>query len=162
MNPCPCGYYGDPNHECSCSQNQISNYLNKVSRPILDRIDIHVEVSPVKLDELTTEEKCETSKDIKKRVELARKIQKERFKKENITTNSQMTTRQIRKYCKLNDKMNLIIQMAFEKYKFSARSFDKILKIARTIADLDGQKDIEDKHLMEAIRYRTVDQKYWG
>ena len=162
MNPCPCGYFGDPNHECTCSQNQIANYLNKVSRPILDRIDIHVEVSPVKLDELTTDEKCETSEQIKKRVEAAREIQKQRFEKENITTNAQMNTRQIRKYCKLNDELNSIIQLAFDKYKFSARSFDKILKISRTIADLDGKENIEAKHLMEAIRYRTVDQKYWG
>ncbi|MDU5343169.1 MAG: ATP-binding protein, partial [Prevotella bivia] len=162
MNPCPCGYFGDPNHECTCSQNQIANYLNKVSRPILDRIDIHVEVSPVKLDELTTDEQCDTSEQIKKRVQAAREIQKQRFEKENITTNAQMNTRQIRKYCKLNDELNSIIQLAFDKYKFSARSFDKILKISRTIADLDGKENIEAKHLMEAIRYRTVDQKYWG
>ncbi|MDU1878069.1 MAG: YifB family Mg chelatase-like AAA ATPase [Finegoldia magna] len=162
MNPCPCGYFGDPNHECTCSQNQIANYLNKVSRPILDRIDIHVEVSPVKLDELTTDEECDTSEQIKKRVQAAREIQKQRFEKENITTNAQMNTRQIRKYCKLNDELNSIIQLAFDKYKFSARSFDKILKISRTIADLDGKENIEAKHLMEAIRYRTVDQKYWG
>ena len=103
-----------------------------------------------------------TSEQIKKRVEAAREIQKQRFKKENITTNSQMNTRQIRKYCKLNDELNSIIQLAFDKYKFSARSFDKILKISRTIADLDGKENIEAKHLMEAIRYRTVDQKYWG
>ena len=101
-------------------------------------------------------------KQIKKRVEAAREIQKQRFEKENITTNAQMNTRQIRKYCKLNDELNSIIQLAFDKYKFSARSFDKILKISRTIADLDGKENIEAKHLMEAIRYRTVDQKYWG
>ena len=103
-----------------------------------------------------------TSEQIKKRVEAAREIQKQRFKNEKITTNSQMNTRQIRKYCKLNDELNSIIQLAFDKYKFSARSFDKILKISRTIADLDGKENIEAKHLMEAIRYRTVDQKYWG
>ncbi|WP_241673675.1 hypothetical protein [Finegoldia sp. BIOML-A1] len=103
-----------------------------------------------------------TSEQIKKRVQAAREIQNQRFEKENITTNAQMNTRQIRKYRKLNDELNFIIQLALDKYKFSARSFDKILKISRTIADLDGKENIEAKHLMEAIRYRTVDQKYWG
>ncbi|MDY6064871.1 MAG: YifB family Mg chelatase-like AAA ATPase [Finegoldia sp.] len=162
MNPCPCGYHGDPNHECSCSLTQITNYLNKVSRPILDRIDIHVEVSPVKLDELTAEEKAESSADIRKRVQKAREIQKERFKKIDITTNSQMTSSQIRKYCPLSRDLKDIMNLAFDKYKFSARSFDKIIKLARTVADLEGSADIKGPHLMEAIRYRTVDQKYWG
>lgn len=162
MNPCPCGYHGDPNHECSCSLTQINNYLNKISRPILDRIDIHVEVSPVKLDELTQKEKCESSADIKKRVERARQIQKERFKNKSFITNSQMSSNDIRKYCKLTKELEAIMNLAFDKYKFSARSFDKILKLSRTIADLENSSDIEANHLMEAIRYRTVDQKYWG
>ncbi|MGO4986906.1 YifB family Mg chelatase-like AAA ATPase [Gallicola sp. Sow4_E12] len=162
MNPCPCGYNGDPNHECNCSAGQIQKYLNKVSRPILDRIDIHVEVQPVKFSELTDKGKEESSDAIRERVQKARDIQKKRFEKENISTNGLMSSRQIRKYVVLSEELEKVIQTAFQKYKFSARSFNKILKLTRTIADLEGSEEIKSAHLMEAIRYRTIDQKYWG
>lgn len=163
MNPCPCGYYGQQNHQCTCTIPQIQRYLNKVSKPILDRIDIHVEVNPVKFKDLTEKtKKEESSKDIRKRVEKARNIQKDRFKDTNILYNSQMNSRDIEKYIKLDDELKKIAELAFHKYKFSARSFNKILKLSRTIADLEESEKIEKIHLLEAIRYRTVDEKYWG
>ncbi|MDL2310755.1 YifB family Mg chelatase-like AAA ATPase [Peptostreptococcaceae bacterium OttesenSCG-928-C18] len=162
MNPCPCGYFGDETKECTCSLPQIQRYLAKVSRPILDRIDIHVEVEPVKLNELTSNENSESSEDIRNRVINARKIQYMRFKNEKVKTNGQMNNKLIKKYVPLDDELNAILEMAYNKYKFSARTINKILKLTRTIADLEGKENIEAKHLLESIRYRTVDTKYWG
>ncbi|WP_100065489.1 YifB family Mg chelatase-like AAA ATPase [Miniphocaeibacter massiliensis] len=162
MNPCPCGYYGDETKECTCSITQINKYLSKVSRPILDRIDIHIEVEPVKLNELTSRNKSESSKNIRERVIKARNIQKVRFKKEKIKTNGQMNNKLIKKYVVLDDELKNILEIAYEKYKFSARTVNKILKLTRTIADLEDKENIEAKHLLESIRYRTVDTKYWG
>ena len=161
-NPCPCGYYGSEEHECTCSASQIQRYLGKISRPILDRIDIHVDVKPVKLKDLRDKTPEEPSKDIRERVVKARNIQRERFKGEKTKTNGQMNNRLIKKYVKLDDNLNELLEAAYQKYKFSARSINKILKLCRTIADLDGSEDIKEKHLLEAIRFRTVDTKYWG
>ncbi len=162
MNPCPCGYYGDPYHECTCSQNTIDRYLSKLSSPLLDRIDIHIEVQPVAYTDLVEGKKAETSKEIRNRVNKARQIQLERYKKDNIYSNSQLSPRDIKKYCKLSKNAKVIMEEAFKKYRFSARTYNKILKVGRTIADLDGEEVIQEKHILEAIRYRTIDRKYWG
>lgn len=162
MNPCPCGYYGDPLQECTCTQGSIDRYLGKISNPLLDRIDIHIEVSPVEYKDLKEEKSEESSSEIKGRVEKARELQNTRYENDNIFSNSQIQNKDIAKYCKLKDSSEKIMSLAFEKYKFSARTYNKLLKVSRTIADLDGDKFIEDKHILEAIRYRTLDNKYWG
>ena len=162
LNPCPCGNYGSQTEKCTCSQLQIQRYLSKISGPILDRIDIQVEVEPVKYADLSSKEVLETSADIRKRVEKARKIQLERYKNEKIYNNANLSARQIKKYIILDEKLEKIIEFAFKKFKFSARSFNKILKLTRTIADLDGSEEIKEEHLLEAIRYRSLSNKYWS
>lgn len=162
MNPCPCGYYGDPLHNCTCSQSSIDRYLGKISNPLLDRIDIHIEVSPVDYSDLEDSVIPEGSNCIKERVQKARDMQLARYKDEKIYNNAQIPNRDIKKHCKLTDYSQKIMKNAFDKYKFSARTYNKILKVARTIADLDNKLDIEDKHVLEAVRYRTMDSKYWG
>ena len=161
MNPCPCGYYGDPLHECTCSQRDIDRYLGKVSFPLLDRIDIHFEVQPVNYDELQNVSKADTSDIIRNRVNSAKTIQLERFKGDKIYSNSQIGNRDMEKYCSLKESSQNIMEMAFQKYKFSARTYNKIIKVSRTIADLEGKDNIEDNHILEAIRYRTLNNKYW-
>lgn len=162
MNPCPCGYYGDPNHTCSCTQTAIDRYLGKISNPLLDRIDIHIEVQPVDYKDLKSKVKLEKSKDIRERVNNARDLQLERYKSTKIFSNSQLNSRNMKKHCILSDTAEQIMNIAFEKYKFSARSYDKVLKLSRTIADLDNSNLIEEKHILEAIRYRSLDNKYWN
>lgn len=162
MNPCPCGYYGDPHHECTCSQRSIDNYLNKISNPLLDRIDIHTEVMPVNYLDLNSDIKSDSSKDIKERVNNARKMQINRYAKEGIFSNGQLSAKNIKKYCKLNGNAEKLMKQAFNKFKFSARSYNKILKVSRTIADLDSETIINEKHLLEAVQYRSLDKKYWG
>ena len=162
MNPCPCGYLGDPFHECTCSQSSIDRYLGKISNPLLDRIDIHIEVLPVEYRELRGEKIEEKSEDIRYRVNKAREIQLERYKGDNIYSNSQLNPKNIKKYCKLNKEADKIMKNAFNRYRFSARTYNKILKVARTIADLDGEDTILEKHILEAIRYRSLDNEYWG
>ncbi len=162
MNPCPCGYYGDPFHECSCTQNNIDRYLSKISHPLLDRIDIHIEVLPVDYNELRTDIEAESSVSIRKRVNEARERQIFRYKDKNIFCNAQITPKLIKKYCKLDLEAEEIMKEAFRKFKFSARSYNKILIVARTIADLDKKDIINKKHILEAIQYRTLDKKYWG
>lgn len=162
MNPCPCGYYGDPVHNCTCTQTNIDRYLGKISNPLLDRIDLHIEVLPVEYDDLEGKIIPETSLEIKNRVQKARDIQLDRYKKDKIFSNSQISNRDIKEYCNLTNSSQKIMKNAFDKFKFSARTYNKILKVARTIADLDGKFNIEDKHVLEAIRYRSMDSKYWG
>lgn len=161
MNPCPCGYFGDETHQCTCTQSQIDRYLGKISSPLLDRIDIHIEVKPVKYDELSSKTECESSETIRERVNRARKRQLERYKKEGIISNSELTNKMIKKYVKLDDKAHEIMEFAFKKFNFSARSYNKILKLARTIADLADSDLVLEKHVLEAIQYRTLDKKYW-
>lgn len=161
MNPCPCGYLGDPTHECSCNQGQIDKYLSKISGPLLNRIDIQLEVSPVRYDDLNDNRVEETSAEIKKRIIKARKIQKERYSSIGIITNSELGGKNILKYCKINDESEVLLKNAFETLGLSARAYNKILKVARTIADLGESEDIETKHLAEAIQYRSLDRKYW-
>ena len=162
MNPCPCGFFGDPLHECTCSQNNIDRYLGKISHPLLDRIDLHIEVLPVEYKDLNDDYRTESSDNIRERVEKAREIQFSRFKRDKIYNNSQIHNKDIRKYCKLSPSSEEILKSAFKRYRFSARTHNKILKVSRTIADLNGMKNIEDEHILEAIRYRTLDNKYWG
>lgn len=162
MNPCPCGYYGAKDKNCSCSSSQISRYINKISGPLLDRIDIHVEVEAVDYQKLEGEEKTETSEEIRKRVNKARKIGQERYKEYGIYSNSELTPGLIEKYCKLGKREKEVLKDAFEKLGFSARAYARILKVARTIADLDEKENIELKHIAEAIKYRDLDRKYWG
>ena len=162
MNPCPCGNYGNPLKECTCSFNEIRRYLNKISSPILDRIDIHIEIKPVKYEDLKDDTKSKSSAELKSEVVRARLIQEERYRNEKISTNSELNTNQMKKYIKLSEDVEKIAKMAFNKYNFSVRSFNKIIKMSRTIADLDGSKEIESKHLLEAIRYRSLDDKYWS
>jgi len=159
MNPCPCGYYGDPFHECSCSPNRISKYLSRLSGPILDRIDIQVEAVPVKFTDFEGKGSTDSAT-IKKRVEAARLVQLERYKDEKIYSNSQLTPRLIKKYCKLGKTEKLLLKTAFENLKLSARAYNKILKVSRTIADLEASKDIKESHIAEALRYRNIDKYY--
>ena len=160
MNPCPCGYYGSGVKECTCTPQAINRYLGKLSGPLLDRIDIHIEVKPVKYEKLKSIERPETSKIIQERVNKARKIQLERYKNLGIYSNSGLTPKLIEEYCKIDEKGQQILDKAFKKLGLSARAYGRILKVARTIADLDNQKRINYKHLAEAIQYRTLDRKY--
>ena len=161
MNPCPCGFYGS-NTPCSCTQNEIFKYLHKISGPLLDRIDIQIEVPAVAYEHLGSGKQGEHSKDIKKRVQAARDIQQKRYANENVTFNSRLSASLIEKYCTLNKEGQDILKQAFEVMQLSARAYHKILKAARTIADLEQSDNIKVTHLAEAIRYRTLDRKYWG
>ena len=161
MNPCSCGYYPDRNR-CNCSMNQVKRYLGKISQPLLDRFDICIEALQMNYKELQAQENQETSETIRSRVSTARQIQLERFRGQNIYFNSQLTPRTIKKYCKLEKKEQTILEEAFLKMNLSARAYHRILKVARTIADLDHSESITTKHLSEAICYRSMDQKYWG
>ena len=161
MNPCPCGYFGHPTRTCSCPNGAPARYLSKVSGPLLDRLDIHIEVPPVDYNQLSDEEAGECSADIRERVNKARKIQIERFKGTNVTCNAKMSSSMTRKYCKLSEGAAKTLEISFEKLGLSARAYDKILKVARTIADLDGSENIENKHILEAIQYRSLDRKFW-
>ena len=161
MNPCPCGYYGNSEKECTCSPSAINRYMHKVSGPLLDRIDIHIEVEPVKYQKLDSNTRCETSEEIKQRVNQAREMQLQRYKDLNIYSNSELDTGLIEKYCELDTKAKQILETAFDKLGLSARAYSKILKVARTIADLDKSANIEYKHIAEAIQYRSLDKKYF-
>ena len=161
MNPCPCGYYGSKDKECICSERAINKYMGKISGPLLDRIDIHIEVEAVKYQKLDSTEKGETSEQIKERVDKARKIQQERYSEYGIYSNAELTPRLMDSYCILDDKCKEILKQSFEKLGLSARAYGRILKVAKTIADLDEKENIEVKHLAEAIQYRSLDKKYW-
>lgn len=161
MNPCPCGYYGHPTKECTCSKNAVEKYLAKVSGPLLDRVDIHIEVPPVDYNDITKKVKAEKSEDIRKRVNKARDIQNKRFKNSNTNCNAKMTPSETRKYCVLSQEAEMMMKAAFESMSLSARGYDKILRVARTIADLDAQENILPQHVAEAVQYRSLDRKYW-
>ena len=161
MNPWPCGYFGSKEKECTCTEQAISKYMGKISGPLLDRIDIQIEVTGVKYQKLESNNKIESSKDIQKRVNVARQIQRERYKDEKIYSNSELTPKLIEKYCQIDEESKKILQTAFEKLGFSARAYGRILKVARTIADLAGSTQINKSHIAEAIQYRSLDKKYW-
>lgn len=158
MNPCPCGYYGDEEKECKCTPQEIHRYLNKISGPLLDRIDIQIEVKRPEIESITSREKPETSEQIRKRVNIARKIQLERYKKERYYSNAELDSKMLEKYCKLDIKSEELLQNAFKKLKLSVRAYERILKVARTIADLEEKSEIEFKHIAEAIQYRNLDK----
>lgn len=161
MNPCPCGNYGSTQKQCKCSPNQIHKYLSKLSGPLMDRIDMYIEVDSVTYEDISGEIQEESSSEIKKRVDFARAIQNNRYKNQNIYSNSKMTNSMIKKYCKLDADSNKMLQLAFDSLKLTARAYNRILKVARTIADLDGSEDIKQEHIFEAINYRSLDEKYW-
>ncbi len=162
MNPCPCGYFGHPHHPCICSHQAINKYLNRISGPLLDRLDIHVEVPPVEFDELNSHKKGESSLEIRKRVNKAREIQLNRYKNIEITCNALLTPSILSEMCPLSDNATTLLKSAFDNMALSARAYDRILKVARTCADLDGEEIIDSVHIMEAIRYRSLDRKYWS
>lgn len=162
MNPCPCGNFGSHGKECTCTPNQIHKYLAKLSGPIMDRIDIHIEVDNVTYDDLKSESSEESSVDIKQRVDHARQIQLQRFKNSKNYSNAKMSVPQTKKCCALDEASDNLLRAAFEKLKLSARAHDRILRVARTIADLEGEEKILSQHIAEAISYRTLDRKYWG
>lgn len=162
MNPCPCGNYGSKDKECKCTPQAIHKYLNKLSGPLMDRIDMHIEVDSVTYDELKSEETEEPSEEIKKRVDAARQIQLNRYKDTGIFSNAKMQEHLVKKYCKITAESDSMLRYAFEKLNLSARAYNRILKVARTIADLENSEDIQDEHIMEAISYRSLDSKYWS
>lgn len=163
MNPCPCGYYNHPEKKCVCGPGVVQKYLNKVSGPLLDRIDLHVEVTPVGFDELSIQQSGEKSENIRKRVIEARNTQQNRFEnKKGIYCNAQMENTDLRTFCKIDQEGSTILKNAMDKLGLSARAYDRILKVARTIADLDGSIKIKTQHLAEAIQYRSLDRENWA
>ncbi len=158
MNPCPCGYLGDSKHECRCTSVQVQRYRSKISGPLLDRIDLHIEAPALSLTELRSEKPGETSAAIRDRVETARNRQHTRFVGTKVTSNARMTHAQIRKHCAIDASLGDLLQRAMEQLSLSARAYDRILKVARTIADLAGAEQIESRHLLEAIQYRSLDR----
>jgi magnesium chelatase family protein len=162
MNPCPCGYYSDPRHECSCSPQQIQKYMSKISGPLLDRIDIHVEVPALSYEELAAKTPGEGSEAMREKVKTARAVQQRRFANEKkIFCNAHMESKHIRAYCGLDDACQTLLKNAVERLGLSARAYDRILKVARTIADLDGKETIGSSHIAEGIQYRSLDRKLW-
>ena len=159
---CPCGFYTDPKKECRCNPNQIQRYLSKISGPLLDSIDIHLEVPVLKSGELLSTARSESSPEIKARTVKARKQQELRFSGAQIFTNAQMTHKQIKKFCIICDEAKSLLKMAIEKLGLSARAHDKVLKVSRTIADLGGSEQIKTDHLAEAIQYRSLDRNFFS
>lgn len=163
MNPCPCGYYNHPTKECTCAPGVVARYKNRISGPLLDRIDIQCEILPVPFEKLSSLEQGESSASIRERVVAARAIQAERYRDEpGIHCNAQLTSRLMRRYCALSDESMEILRKAMERYDMSARAYDRILRVARTIADLDAAADIEPRHMREAVSYRNLDRSTWG
>ncbi len=163
MNPCPCGYYNHPTRECSCSPGAVHRYLNRISGPLMDRIDLHIEVTPVAIPEMNSERVEESSEVIRERVIAARAIQCERFKDiEGVYTNSMMNSKMLREYCPLEPSARKMLEMAMERLHLSARAYDRIIKVARTIADLAGAEQITAVHISEAISFRSLDRDQWG
>lgn len=162
MNPCPCGFYGHPTKKCTCTDNAAKRYMSKISGPLLDRIDLHVEVQPVDFSELSSDEKGESSAKIRECVNAARAVQSKRFEGMKIHSNAQMSSNDIRRFCIMTDDAKKILAASFERLDLSARAYDKILRVARTIADLDKSENIEMHHIAEAIQYRSLDRKYWN
>ncbi len=161
MNPCPCGHFNDPTRECKCSPMQIQRYVSKISGPLLDRIDIHIDVPAVKFKELSNETAVESSAEIRERVVRARQIQRERFKGEMLYCNAQMMPRLIRKHCVIDSSSKSLLETAINRLGLSARAYDRILKVSRTLADLEGSDSVKQSHLSEAIQYRTLDRNFW-
>ena len=162
MNPCPCGYYGHPTRKCICSQKQVTTYLNRISGPLLDRFDIHLEIDPVKYNDLASDHKEESSEAIRQRVQEARDIQTKRFAGTGVTCNARMTADLLHEVCVLTNDASEMLRVVFDRLGLSARAYDKILKVARTVADLDRSRLIDKKHISVAVQYRSLDRKYWS
>lgn len=162
MNPCPCGYYNHPTKECTCSAAAVHRYMAHISGPLMDRIDMHIEVVPVSIAEMSTTERGESSADVRKRVVAAREIQLRRFEGLDIHCNAMMNSAMLRRFAPLDKNSAMMLEMAMTKLNLSARAYDRIIKVARTIADLDGAEDIAPQHISEAISYRTLDRENWG
>lgn len=162
MNPCPCGYYNHPEKDCVCAPGVVQKYLNKISGPLLDRIDIHIEVTPVPFKELSAERSGERSVDMRERVITARKVQQERYAGKNMHCNAQMSSKQLREICRIDEAGQTLLAKAMERLGLSARAYDRILKVSRTIADLAGSPEIRTEHLAEAIQYRSLDREGWA
>lgn len=162
MNPCPCGFFGHPAKKCTCPPQAIQRYLGRVSGPLLDRIDIHIEVLPVDYEQLSSKAPGESSADIRERVAIARRRQNERYKNTAITCNAMLTPAMLQEACKMEPAAEKILRAAFDRLSLSARGYDRILKVARTIADLDGAKTITAQHIAQAIQFRSLDRKYWA
>jgi magnesium chelatase family protein len=163
MNPCPCGYYNHPDKECVCGPGVVQRYLNKISGPLLDRIDLHVEVTPVSFDELANDVPSEGSKEIRKRVEDTRLLQQVRYGiRSGIHCNAQMTKNELDNFCKIDEGGTAILKNAMDRMGLSARAYDRILKVARTIADIDRSETILSNHLAEAIQFRSLDREGWA
>jgi magnesium chelatase family protein len=163
MNPCPCGYYNHPEKECVCGPGVVHRYLSKISGPLLDRIDLHVEVVPVSFDEMTANRKTETSEQIRARVVRAREVQAQRFGEQSLVyCNAMMPSNMVKEICEVNDAGKSLLKTAMERLGLSARAYDRILKVSRTVADLDGSAEIRAEHLAEAIQYRSLDRESWA
>ena len=163
MNPCPCGYYNDPTHKCVCTPGQIQRYLNKISGPLLDRIDIQIEITPVPFKDISRATQGESSASIRERVIKARQIQEQRFREHRgIHCNAQMTERMIHQYAEPDEAGIDMLRAAMERLNLSARAYNRILKVARTIADLDASPNVQPQHLAEAISYRNLDRGDWA
>src|SRR5262245_4462148 len=162
MNPCPCGYLGDPRHACKCSPMQIERYMARISGPLLDRIDLHIEVPGVPFQELSARADGTSSALMREQVGRARRLQQARFGPASHALNGRMTSRQLRKFCTLNDEGKALLKSAMDDLGLSARAHDRILRMARTVADLDGAADIQPGHVVEAIGYRSLDRKLWA
>ena len=161
MNPCPCGYFGHPTRACTCSQTKVSLYLNKISGPLLDRMDLQVEVPPVEYDRMADARPAESSAEVRKRVEAARQIQRRRYAGTGVTCNARLTPALLKKYCVLTPEADRLLAAAYERMGLSGRSYDRLLRVARTIADLAGSEQIGPDHVAEAIQFRNLDRKYW-
>lgn len=161
MNPCPCGYYGHPTRRCTCTQQSVQRYLSRLSGPLLDRLDIHIEVPPVEFASLSGTSQEECSADIRKRVNAARAIQTERLKGSGISCNAKMDAAQTKKFCRPTPEGMILLERVFEKLELSARAYDKILRIARTVADLDGSETVNSDHISQAVQYRSLDRTLW-
>ena len=162
MNPCPCGYFGHPSRECSCSAGAVSRDLSRVSGPLLDRLDLHVDVAPVEYQNLVSAQQEESSSAIRLRVNQARKLQQERYRSIGISCNAKLPAPAVNKFCPMDDSASALLSRACETMGLSARAYDRILKVSRTIADLDGAEVISRRHIAEAVQYRSLDRKYWS
>lgn len=161
MNPCPCGFYGHPTRPCTCSPRTVERYLGKISGPLLDRLDLHIEVPPVEFDQLASKEKSETSAEIRSRVNAARKLQTQRYQGTGVHCNADIPPSLLKECCPITGAAEQLLKRAFETFGFSARAYERVLKVARTIADLDQSEKIESVHAAEAVQYRSMDRKYW-
>ncbi len=162
MNPCPCGFFGHPTRKCTCTSFAVSKYLNRISGPMLDRLDLHIEVPPVDYESLKSEEREEKSEQIRERVNRARAIQVERYKGTGITCNARLTPAMLRKYCVMTEDAEFLLKSSFDRLGLSARAYDRILKVARTVADIEQSEKIDLPHIAQAIQFRSLDRKYWG